>query len=36
MQDLDGLEVIGKGRPFTSVSAQPLARSAAFEDSETS
>eukprot|EP00076_Gallus_gallus_P027619 XP_015150978.1 radical S-adenosyl methionine domain-containing protein 1, mitochondrial isoform X5 [Gallus gallus] len=34
--DLDGLEVIGKGRPFTSVSAQPLPRSAAFEDSETS
>uniref|UniRef100_H9H1I9 MYCBP associated protein n=1 Tax=Meleagris gallopavo TaxID=9103 RepID=H9H1I9_MELGA len=34
--DLDGLEVIGRGRPFTSVSAQSLPCSTAFEDSETS
>ncbi|XP_042720937.1 MYCBP-associated protein [Lagopus leucura] len=34
--DLDGLEVIGEGRPFTSVSAQSLPCSTAFEDSETS
>ncbi|KFQ83299.1 MYCBP-associated protein, partial [Phoenicopterus ruber ruber] len=33
--DLDGLEVIGKGQPFTSVSAEPFPHSAASEESET-
>ncbi|XP_065504062.1 MYCBP-associated protein [Caloenas nicobarica] len=33
--DLDGLEVVGKGQPFTSVSTEPLPRSTASEESET-
>ncbi|KFQ69756.1 MYCBP-associated protein, partial [Phaethon lepturus] len=33
--DLDGLEVIGKGQPFTSVSAEPFPRSTTSEESET-
>ncbi|XP_050764529.1 MYCBP-associated protein [Gymnogyps californianus] len=33
--DLDGLEVIGKGQPFTSVSTEPLPRSTTSEESET-
>ncbi|XP_042658723.1 MYCBP-associated protein isoform X3 [Tyto alba] len=33
--DLDGLEVVGKGRPFTSVSTEPLPRSTTSEESET-
>ncbi|NWJ11341.1 MYBPP protein, partial [Crypturellus undulatus] len=32
--DLDGLEVIGKGQPFTSVSAQPLPHPTTSEESE--
>ncbi|NWX84080.1 MYBPP protein, partial [Nothoprocta pentlandii] len=32
--DLDGLEVIGKGQPFTSVSTQPLAHPTTSEESE--
>ncbi|XP_021270571.1 MYCBP-associated protein isoform X2 [Numida meleagris] len=34
--DLDGLEVIGKGQPSTSVSTQSVPSSTSFEDSETS
>ncbi|KAM6376619.1 radical S-adenosyl methionine domain-containing protein 1, mitochondrial isoform 1-T1 [Pluvialis apricaria] len=33
--DLDGLEVIGKGQPFTSVSTEPFPRSTPSEESET-
>ncbi|NXE75977.1 MYBPP protein, partial [Cochlearius cochlearius] len=33
--DLDGLEVIGKGQPFTSVSAEPFPPSTTSEESET-
>ncbi|XP_074745147.1 MYCBP-associated protein isoform X2 [Strix uralensis] len=33
--DLDGLEVIGKGQPFTSVSTEPLPHSTTSEESET-
>ncbi|XP_062495802.1 MYCBP-associated protein isoform X3 [Pezoporus occidentalis] len=33
--DLDGLEVIGKGRPFTSVSAEPIPCLITSEESET-
>ncbi|NXE29079.1 MYBPP protein, partial [Ardeotis kori] len=33
--DLDGLEVIGKGQPFTSVSAEPFPRSTTSEESDT-
>ncbi|XP_009472468.1 PREDICTED: MYCBP-associated protein-like, partial [Nipponia nippon] len=33
--DLDGLEVIGKGQPFTSVSTEPFPRSTTSEESET-
>ncbi|KFO85321.1 MYCBP-associated protein, partial [Buceros rhinoceros silvestris] len=33
--DLDGLEVIGKGQPFTSVSTEPFLHSTASEESET-
>ncbi|KFP15117.1 MYCBP-associated protein, partial [Egretta garzetta] len=33
--DLDGLEVIGKGQPFTSVSAEPFPHSTTSEESET-
>ncbi|NXT22609.1 MYBPP protein, partial [Syrrhaptes paradoxus] len=33
--DLDGLEVIGKGQPFTSVSTEPFPRSTTSEQSET-
>ncbi|NWI34598.1 MYBPP protein, partial [Sula dactylatra] len=33
--DLDGLEVIGKGQPFTSVSADPFPCSTTSEESET-
>ncbi|XP_009980067.1 PREDICTED: LOW QUALITY PROTEIN: MYCBP-associated protein, partial [Tauraco erythrolophus] len=33
--DLDGLEVIGKGQPFTSVSTEPFPRSTTPEASET-
>ncbi|NXH76365.1 MYBPP protein, partial [Hydrobates tethys] len=33
--DLDGLEVIGKGQPFTSVSTEPFPRSTISEESET-
>ncbi|KFV54418.1 MYCBP-associated protein, partial [Gavia stellata] len=33
--DLDGLEVIGKGQPFTSVSTESFPRSRASEESET-
>ncbi|NWU91495.1 MYBPP protein, partial [Upupa epops] len=33
--DLEGLEVIGKGQPFTSVSTEPFAHSATSEESET-
>ncbi|XP_025954935.2 MYCBP-associated protein isoform X2 [Dromaius novaehollandiae] len=32
--DLDGLEVIGKGQPFTSVSTQPFPHSTTSEESE--
>ncbi|KAF1517592.1 MYCBP-associated protein, partial [Eudyptes sclateri] len=32
--DLDGLEVIGKGQPFTSVSTEPFPRSTTSEESE--
>uniref|UniRef100_A0A663LSX1 MYCBP associated protein n=2 Tax=Athene cunicularia TaxID=194338 RepID=A0A663LSX1_ATHCN len=32
VQDLDGLEVIGKGQPFTSVSTEPLPHSTTSED----
>ncbi|NXT31908.1 MYBPP protein, partial [Pelecanoides urinatrix] len=34
--DLDGLEVIGKGQPFTSVSTESFPRSTTSEESETS
>ncbi|KAM8992101.1 MYCBP-associated protein isoform 2-T2 [Ara ararauna] len=34
--DLDGLEVIGKGRPFTSVSTEPIPCLITSEESETS
>ncbi|NXQ92762.1 MYBPP protein, partial [Nyctibius grandis] len=34
VQDLDGLEVIGKGQPFTSVSAEPSPCSTTSEESE--
>ncbi|NXW89989.1 MYBPP protein, partial [Alopecoenas beccarii] len=33
--DLDGLEVIGKGQPFASVSTEPLPHSTTAEESET-
>ncbi|NXW01912.1 MYBPP protein, partial [Fregetta grallaria] len=33
--DLDGLEVIGKGQPFTSVSTEPFPHSTTSEESET-
>ncbi|NWS56142.1 MYBPP protein, partial [Chunga burmeisteri] len=33
--DLDGLEVIGKGQPFTSVSTEPFPSSTTSEESET-
>ncbi|XP_075296945.1 MYCBP-associated protein isoform X2 [Opisthocomus hoazin] len=33
--DLDGLEVVGKGQPFTSVSTEPFPRSTTSEESET-
>ncbi|NXJ88333.1 MYBPP protein, partial [Corythaixoides concolor] len=33
--DLDGLEVIGKGQPFTSVSTEPFPRSTTPKESET-
>ncbi|NXL34884.1 MYBPP protein, partial [Glaucidium brasilianum] len=33
--DLDGLEVIGKGQPFTSVSTEPLPHSTTSKESET-
>jgi len=35
VQDLDGLEVVGKGQPFTSVSTEPFPRSTTSEESET-
>ncbi|XP_010178327.1 PREDICTED: MYCBP-associated protein [Mesitornis unicolor] len=34
-KDLDGLEVIGKGQPFRSVTAEPFPRSTTSEESET-
>lgn len=36
VQDLDGLEVIGKGQPFTSVSTEPIPCLIISEESETS